>query len=169
LSSPLEPWRRVVRAALLLVLVLTAGTVGYVVLGLGFLDALYQSVTTVTTVGFREVGEPTVGFRVFTIVLVLLGAGTVLYTLGVLLEALVEGRLSDQWGRRRMDRELARLRGHVVVCGWGRVGRALAANLGTQAVVVVDCDEHRAARPTPSCWPCGPPTAPSARTRRPTR
>ncbi len=144
-SSLLEPWRRVVRAAFLLLAVLTVGTIGYALLGLSLLDSLYQSVTTVTTVGFRELGEPTVGFRVFTIVLVLLGAGTVLYTLGVLLEALVEGRLGDQWGRRRMERELSVIEGHVIVCGWGRVGRAIAANLGGRAIVVVDRDPERLA------------------------
>ena len=139
-----EPWRRVVRAALLLLLVLSAGTAGYAILGLSPLDALYQSVTTVTTVGFREVGEPTASFRVFTIVLVLLGAGTVLYTLGVVIEALVEGRLSDQWGRRRMERELTDVHDHVIVCGWGRVGRAMAQNLGgRRTIVVVDQDEER--------------------------
>ena len=70
-----DRWRSLLRAVGLLVTVLAAGTVGYLLLGLSALDALYQSVTTVTTVGFREVGEPTAGFRVFTIVLVLLGAG----------------------------------------------------------------------------------------------
>ena len=59
---------------------------------------MYQTVTTVTTVGFREVNEFTAAGKVFTIVLVLVGVGTALYTLGVVLEALIEGHLSlDPW------------------------------------------------------------------------
>ena len=136
------------RAVALLVAVLGIGTVGYSILGLPPLDALYQSVTTVTTVGFREVGEPTAAFRWFTIVLVLLGVGSVLYALGVLLEALVEGRISAQFGRRRMERQLADLGGHVVVCGWGRVGQAIGqalAGIEGCTVVVVERDPEKVA------------------------
>lgn len=132
----------------LLVAVLAVGTVGYLLLGLSPLDALYQSVTTVTTVGFREVGDPTPSFMWFTIVLVLLGVGCVLYALGVLLEALVEGRISERFGRRRMERQLAGLNGHVVVCGWGRVGQAIGAALRSSddcTVVVVERDPESAA------------------------
>ncbi len=119
---------------------------GYLLLGLSLLDALYQSVTTVTTVGFRELGEPTAGFKIFTIVLVLAGVGSVLYALSVLLEALVEGRIGDQFGRRRMQRTLEEITGHVIVAGWGRVGRAIAAGLGSSMpVVVIDSDPERAA------------------------
>lgn len=125
------------------------GTTGYLFLGLSFLDALYQSVTTVTTVGFREVGEPTAAFRIFTIVLVLLGVGVVLYALGLLLESLVEGAITESFGRRRMERQLAVVSDHVIVCGWGRVGRAIAATLSTAdgavPVVVIDNDPERAA------------------------
>lgn len=135
-----------VRAFALLVGVLVAGTIGYLVLGLDLLEAIYQSVTTVTTVGFREVGEPTTGFMVFTILLVLAGVGTALYALGVLLEALVEGRIGDQFGRRRMQRSLAEVEDHVIVAGWGRVGRAIAATLGASAAtVVIDNDPDRIA------------------------
>lgn len=102
--------------------------------------------TTVTTVGFRELGEPTTGFKLFTIVLVLAGTGSVLYALGVLLEALVEGRIGDQFGRRRMQRALESVQDHVIVAGWGRVGRAIAAGLGPgTTVVVIDSDPDRAA------------------------
>jgi voltage-gated potassium channel len=139
-----------VRAVALLALVIVVGTVGYLALGLSLLDALYQSVTTVTTVGFREIGEPTAGFRIFTIILVLLGVGSALYALGVLLEALVEGAIGERFGRRRMERELAQLSGHVIVCGWGRVGRAIAAALASNGppLVVIDRDPERIATVT---------------------
>ncbi|HET7486470.1 MAG TPA: potassium channel protein [Acidimicrobiales bacterium] len=146
---PPDPrWTSLLRAVALLVGVLAVGTVGYLLLGLSPLDALYQSVTTVTTVGFREVGEPTAPFRWFTIFLVIAGVGIALYALGVLLEALVEGRISEGFERRRMERELAGLSGHVVVCGWGRVGQALAAALRDtegNTVVAVERDPERAA------------------------
>ena len=146
--APDDRWRSLLRAVALLVTVLAAGTVGYLLLGLPALDALYQSVTTVTTVGFREVGEPTAGFRIFTIVLVLFGVGSVLYALGVLLESLVEGRITERFARRRMQRHIDSLHDHVVVCGWGRVGRVINDALvgaGGRTVVVVDRDPARAA------------------------
>jgi voltage-gated potassium channel len=127
--------------------VVIVGTVGYVLLGFGFLDAIYQTVTTVTTVGFREL-EPLDGpGQVFTIALILAGVGTALYTLTVLLEALVEGHVGEAMERRRMDKQINALSGHVIVCGWGRVGRAAAKELegAGKSVVVVDLDPERAA------------------------
>jgi voltage-gated potassium channel len=127
--------------------VVIVGTVGYIVLGFGVLDAIYQTVTTVTTVGFREL-EPLDGAgQVFTIALILAGVGTALYTLTVLLEALVEGHVGEAMERRRMDKQINGLRDHVIVCGWGRVGRAAAKELegAGKAVVVVDLDPERAA------------------------
>jgi voltage-gated potassium channel len=145
-----DQWPHVVRALALLVGVLAVGTIGYLLLGLSMLDAVYQSVTTVTTVGFREVGEPTAAFKIFTSVLVLAGVGSVLYALGVLLEALVEGRIGDQFGRRRMQRAVEGLSGHVIVAGWGRVGRSIATSLRSTglALVVVERDPERQATVT---------------------
>jgi voltage-gated potassium channel len=130
---------------------MVVGTAGYVVLGLSLLDAFYQTVTTVSTVGFREVGQVDAAFKVFTIVLILTGAGTVLYTLSVLLETLIEGRLTDHLWRRRMEREIAGLQGHVIVCGWGRLGRTITADLlgAGQSVVVVDRDDRVEGSPAP--------------------
>ena len=90
-------------------------------LGFGFLDALYQTVTTVTTVGFREVQPLDPAGQVFTIALILVGVGTALYALGAVLEGFIEGDLRTHLGRRRMDRAISRTSGHVIVCGWGRV------------------------------------------------
>jgi voltage-gated potassium channel len=139
------PLRRIRLALLALVAVLIVGTLGYVLLGFGVLDALYQTVTTVTTVGFREVHPLTAVGELFTIVLILVGVGTALYAFGVLLEALVEGHLREHLERRRMDRAIERMKGHVIVCGWGRVGLASGEYLGAigQQIVVVDRDPAR--------------------------
>jgi voltage-gated potassium channel len=140
-----DPARRLRIALFGLAGVITAGTVGYVILGLGVEDALYQTVTTVTTVGFREVRPFDSRDKAFTMVLIVVGVGTVLYTFSLLLETLVEGHLRDIVGRRRVEKDLARAQGHAVICGWGRVGRAVAAALarGGQQLVVLDHDAAR--------------------------
>ena len=137
--------RRILLALGALMVVLAGGTLGYWLIGLAPLDALYQTVTTVTTVGFRELFPRTAGAKVFTIVLVLTGVGTVLYAFTVVLEAVIEGDLMDLWGRRRMERKIGDLHDHVILCGWGRVGRAIASHLtaGGGDFVVVDEDPAR--------------------------
>lgn len=137
--------RRIAIALVALGVVLGGGTFGYTVIGLTPLNALYQTVTTVSTVGFRELFPETTSAKVFTIILILTGVGTVLYAFGVVLEAVIEGHLFDVWGRRRMDRRISDLRNHVIVCGYGRVGRAVAANLAGsgEQFVIVDEDAER--------------------------
>lgn len=127
----------------LLVAIVAVATAGYVLLGFSWLDALYQTVTTVTTVGFREVEPLDARGKAFTIVVVLAGVGTALYTLGVVLETFVEGRLTG--GRRRMQRRIDDMSGHVIVCGWGRVGRTVAAFVsgGGLDAVVIERDPER--------------------------
>ncbi|WP_404349051.1 NAD-binding protein [Phycicoccus jejuensis] len=137
--------RRIAVALTALAVVIVVGTLGYLVLGFTLLEALYQTVTTVATVGFREVRPLGPTGEAFTIVLILLGVGTVLYNLGVLVEAVTEGHLREHLGRRRMERDIARLRDHVIVCGFGRVGRSTTRYLLDRghAVVVVDTEATR--------------------------
>ena len=104
-----------------LVGVTVIGTVGYMMLGLPLLEAVYQTVFTVATVGYSELYDRTPAAMGFTIVLIILGVGTVLYNLGVLVEGITEGQLREFFGRRRMDKTIANLRGHVIICGNGRV------------------------------------------------
>jgi voltage-gated potassium channel len=134
-------------ATALVALVFVGGTVGYWLLGLPPIDAAYQTVTTVSTVGFREVGKFDAAEKVFTMVLIIVGVGTVLYTFTLGVQMVVEGQLREIVGRRRMDKKIADLRGHVVLCGWGRVGRAVATDLEREGryVVVVDSDPTRVA------------------------
>jgi voltage-gated potassium channel len=138
-------WRRLALALAILAGVCVVGTIGYVLLGFSLLDAVYQTVTTVATVGFREVEPLDTTGKIFTIFLILVGVGTALYTFTVVLETLIEGHLAELFGRRRMERQIGAMRGHVIVCGWGRVGRAISAELATAGtdLVVVDSDVTR--------------------------
>ncbi|MDE0803243.1 MAG: potassium channel protein [Acidimicrobiales bacterium] len=142
-----EHTNRIQRGVGLLAAVTIVSSVGYMVLGLAPLDAVYQTVITVSTVGYREVGvdDESQAYRLFTIFVIMGGVGTAFYTLGVLLETLVEGRLTDQLWRRRMERTIAAMSGHVIVCGWGRVGRTIANDIAAAGkdVVVIDIDPDR--------------------------
>lgn len=142
---------------LLLVATILVGTGGYLLLGLSPLEALYQTVTTISTVGFRELPEePSTGFRVFTMVLILTGVGVALYTASVLLESVVDGRLKERLGRRRMQRTIDRLSGHVILCGWGRVGRSIQRHLTGAGVDVVVVETNAdLAEAVPGLWVCG--------------
>jgi voltage-gated potassium channel len=146
-GHPAGTGRRLWAGLIGFVLVIVGGTVGYVAFGYGVLDSVFQTVITVTTVGFGEVHTFSPGEKVFTIVLILTGVGTAAYTFSVLIEIFVEGYLGDTFGRRRMERQIKDMEGHVILCGWGRVGRSIANYLSaTQTdVVVIDTSAERLA------------------------
>ena len=140
-----NPFRSVRVGLGALALVLVAGTVGYLLFGFGLLDAVYQTVITITTVGFNSPHPLDVGSKVFTIILILVGVGTALYTFSAVLEVLIDGHMRDLIRRRKMERKIDRMHGHVIVCGWGRVGREVARFLanGNTDLVVIDRDPER--------------------------
>ena len=141
------PWHRFETAIVLLVAVLTFGTVGYVVVGLDPFDAMYQTAITLSTVGYGEIGpdhEVDRAYRVFTLILVLVAASSIVYSASVLVETLVEGTINDTFRRRRMQREIDRLEGHVIVAGWGRVGRSIARYARRQGREVVAIEQDPA-------------------------
>jgi voltage-gated potassium channel len=131
------------RAALgLFALAVGVGTVGYMVLSdLSFVDALYQTVTTLTTVGFRELAEFGTVEKLFTIVLILVGAGTVLYTLTLIMQESLESDIRSRWYQRRKLLEIDRMRNHYILCGFGRVGQEIARELAERRVPFVVIEE----------------------------
>jgi voltage-gated potassium channel len=127
-------------------LVMVTGWVGYqVVADFGALDSLYMTVITITTVGFGEVAPLDTGGKVLTVGLIVSGVGSVSYAAVAGVEFVVEGHLRDYLEKRRMDRAIGSLDGHLIVCGFGRVGRHLAATLDRdgEAFVVVDDVEDK--------------------------
>jgi voltage-gated potassium channel len=140
-----DPFRRVRLGLGAMALVIVGGTLGYLGLGFSLLDALYETVLTITTVGTNAEHTFAVAGKVFTIAVVLVGAGTALFTFSAVLEVLIEGHMRDLVRRRKMDRDIGQMTNHVVVCGWGRVGREVASFLSRSGrdIVVVDRDAER--------------------------
>ncbi|HVB92463.1 MAG TPA: potassium channel protein [Acidimicrobiales bacterium] len=140
-----DPFQRVWIGLGALALVLLAGTIGYLALGFALLDAVYQSVSTVTTVGFNSPHPLNQSGKLFTIVLILVGVGTALYAFSAVFEILLEGHVRDLLRRRNMEQSIERMDSHVIVCGWGRVGREVARFLHNAGrdVVVIDRDQDR--------------------------
>ncbi|MCK4986799.1 MAG: potassium channel protein, partial [Desulfobacterales bacterium] len=107
-----------------------AGTIGYMMIeGWPFVDALYMTVITISTVGFKEVNQVGEGGRIFTMVLVFSGVGFTLYVAAAVVQFMVEGRIRIIMGRRRLNKKIDRLKNHYIVCGYGRIGRVLCRHL----------------------------------------
>ncbi len=144
-----NPLRRFQLPALLVVAALAYGTLGYILVeGWPPLDALYMALTTISTVGFGEIRPLSSAGRVFTMTLILGGTGTILYTFGVFAETLAEGHFLAYRRQRRMYSEIEALRGHFIICGYGRMGRTIAGEFERQKIpyVVVEVNAEPLAR-----------------------
>ena len=121
---------KIMLSAALILLLISAGTVGYVFIeGWDFLDSLYMTITTLTTVGFGEVHPLSRIGRVFTIALIVGGVGTVFYALGTIAKFMLEGEFEEIFGRKRLEKKIKELREHFIVCGYGRMGKIICREL----------------------------------------
>ena len=135
------PGRRLILALVGLLVLLAYGTAGYVLIERwSFLEALFMTVITVSTVGFEEVHRLNAAGEVFTISVIAFGVIGFLYTFGVLVELLSSGYWEHHRRARRVQRRLDDLRDHVIVCGYGRTGRQAGIELAQsqQPFVVIE-------------------------------
>ncbi len=134
------------RIPLLALMVLTfLGTIGYcVLLSVDPIDGFYQAVITLSTVGFREIKPFDHKTMIFTSLLILVGVGTVFYTITLLAATVVEGDLRRQFRRRLMMRRIEGLEQHYVICGFGRVGESIARDFldRREDFVVIDAAQE---------------------------
>jgi len=140
--------RRFVTGFAALVIVLIIAVVGYVIMGWGVLEAIYMVVITVAGVGYGEVRPlDSPELRVFTIVVIVAGMSAVVYTLGGFVEMVAEGEIKRALGERRKTKEIERLRDHVIICGFGRMGQIIAEEVASASMpfVVIESDEERVA------------------------
>jgi voltage-gated potassium channel len=138
------PRKKVLVATLLLLFVLTLGTLGYRFLeGWSLLESLYMTVITLTTVGYSEVHPFTSAeTRLFTIFLIFSGIGVFFYTIGSLTQILLDGQMRDLLGRRKVKKHIEALKDHCIVCGYGRIGQSICHELFLTRVPFVVIDKE---------------------------
>ena len=136
--------RVVIPFIVLLIAVFALGTIGYrAIEAWTWLDSLYMTSITLTTVGFGEVRPLSDAGRIFTVFLIFLGVGSVAYGFSILTQYVLTADLGPRLRRRRLRRMIRNLQDHVIVCGYGRVGRSALNMLreSSDSVVVIDQDE----------------------------
>lgn len=110
--------------------------------GMSYFDALWLTVISITTVGYGDKVAQTIPGRIATIVLIISGMSLFTYVLSTLFAVLVEGRITDVWGKKRMQRAIGNLKNHIVVCGAGRVGREVLIQLKHDTVPFVFIEKN---------------------------
>jgi len=137
----MDPVRRLRTALLILVAVICAGMFGYSSIeDWPLFDSLYMTVITLATVGFKEVHDMSEAGKAFTIVLIIGGTGVIAYSLGSLIQFMVEGQFQQVVGRRKMQQKIGKLREHYIICGFGRIGQMICKEFDARPVdfVVVE-------------------------------
>lgn len=135
---------------MLLFAVVLAGAAGYHVLAhLDGLDSFYMAITTLFTVGFRELGTVNAYTKLFTIFYLVTGLGVATYALSNLTALLLEGDLRGYLMERRMEKRLDELKDHIIVCGFGKMGFQAAWELKKAGIpfVIVEQDETKGRSP----------------------
>jgi len=141
----LKPRRQLALVGVILFLVVAMGTVGYMAIeGWSLGDALFMTVTTLTTVGYREVHPLSSAGRVFTIFLIIGGVGAMLYGLTTLVQYVVENQLTNliSFRSRRVKEKISKLRDHIILCGYGQMGRETAKTLRDEGIQFVVVDQN---------------------------
>jgi voltage-gated potassium channel len=128
---------------LLSILLVCMGMTGYMLIeGWDAVDSLYMTIITLATVGYSEVHQLSPSGRIYTIVLIVSGVGFFLYVIGAVIQFMVEGRVRVLMGRRRLDRKIARLKSHYIICGYGRIGKVICQKLQRENFDMVIIDSN---------------------------
>ncbi len=125
--------------------IVAIGVFGYMIIeGWSFLDALYMTIITLSTVGYEEVHSLSTAGKVFSILLIIGGVGVMLYTLTAIVQYLIEGRFANIFGRRRMKEKISKLKKHVILCGYGQVGQEVARVFNDEGIpfVIIELDQE---------------------------
>lgn len=140
----IKPRLRVLLKSMSLVALVLAGTMGYWLIEEQYdlFDALYMTVITLSTIGYGEIHELSRAGRAFTILLVLGGVSTFAYVITEFISRVASGELRDYLDKQHMAQQLAQMKNHIIVCGYGRVGRLVCQEFVKEKTPFVVIDLH---------------------------
>ena len=139
----MDPVRHLRFSIAALVSVIAFGTLGYAMIeDWQAFDALYMTIITLATVGFREVHELSPEGKIFTIVLIISGTGIIAYTLSSLIQFTLEGQLRKILGRKKLESRIGKLRDHYIICGYGRIGHLICREFQSRPTPFVIVEQN---------------------------
>ena len=136
--------RKLAIAIIVLLSMLLMGTIGFHYLeGWGFFESFYATVVTLSTVGYGDFLPRSKEGMLFTVFLIIVGVGTMLYTIGLVTETMIEGRLKIIMGRGRLEKMIKKMDNHYIICGCGRIGSLICRELAGEKVDFVVIDNNQ--------------------------
>ena len=133
-----HPLRQLREAILALFLLVLLGTAGYMsVEGWPFLDALYMTLTTISTVGFMEVHPLSQTGRLFTLLVIVSGVTVLFYTVGKIAQGMFEGQFQRYFGRIKLEKQIEAMKDHYIICGYGRIGSLICKEFAAKPIPFV--------------------------------
>jgi len=140
-----DSFRRILQSLVLILIISMMGVLGYVAIeGYSFLDALFMTVITMSTVGFGTIGDLSSSGKAFSVLLIILSTGTVVYAITTITTFVVEGEMQQLFNKYQLNKKVGKLKDHFIICGMGRNGREAALELTRQKrdFVIIERDEE---------------------------
>ncbi|ABB30312.1 TrkA-N domain protein [Geobacter metallireducens RCH3] len=139
----MDPVRHFKISIAVLLLLVSVGTAGYMAIeGWQFLDALYMTVITLGTVGFKEVHDLSNAGKIFTIGLIIFGVSVLGYIVGSLAQIMFEGQIQRIIGRKKVERKIEALHDHYIICGFGRIGALICREFAAKPMPFLVIEKH---------------------------
>lgn len=134
----------ILKVIVVFAVIMTIGITGLMAIeGWSFLDSLYMVTITLSTIGYREIHELSTPGTIFLICFIILGVGSFFYAISTTAEFIIEGHLKGVLGRKKMTKKIHDLKGHYIICGFGRVGQLVAQELKKDGAEFVIIDVNR--------------------------